>query len=122
MHEEGIVENAERIGRDVLGPGLPALQDKHPVIGEVRGLGVFWALDLVTDRVSKEPIAPYRGTSPAMAALVTACKDQGVLSFTNYHRLHAVPLHHHCRRDARRPRRTRPSPPGDGLTHPCSWR
>ena len=91
MHDEGIVENAAAIGRDVLGPGLAELADKHPVIGEVRGLGVFWALDLVTDRATREPLAPYGGTSPAMAELVGACKKGGLLPFTNYHRLHVVP-------------------------------
>ena len=91
MHEEKIVENAAMIGRDVLGPGLAELADKHPVIGEVRGLGVFWALDLVSDRATREPLAPYGGTSPAMAELVAACKKGGLLPFTNYHRLHVVP-------------------------------
>ncbi len=91
MHDEGIVENAAAIGRDVLGPGLAELAAKHPVIGEVRGLGVFWALDLVTDRATREPLAPYGGTSPAMAELVAACKKGGLLPFTNYHRLHVVP-------------------------------
>ena len=70
MKEEGIVENAKRIGEDVLGPGLRELAERHPVIGEVRGLGVFWALDLVTDRATREPLAPYGGSSPAMAELV----------------------------------------------------
>ena len=42
--------HAKRIGADVLGPGLATLADKHPVIGEVRGAGVFWALELVADR------------------------------------------------------------------------
>jgi taurine--2-oxoglutarate transaminase len=91
MREEGIVENAAAIGRDVLGPGLRALAERHPVIGEVRGLGVFWALDLVTDRATREPLAPYGGTSPAMNALVAACKERGLLPFTNYNRLHVVP-------------------------------
>ena len=36
----------------MLGPGLRELAERHPVIGEVRGLGVFWALDLVTDRAT----------------------------------------------------------------------
>src|SRR5664279_6313500 len=49
MDEEGIVENAAKIGREVLGPGLLELASRHPMIGEVRGLGVFWALDLVMD-------------------------------------------------------------------------
>ncbi len=53
MREEGIVENAARIGETVLGPGLRELADRHPVIGEVRGLGVFWALDLVSDRATR---------------------------------------------------------------------
>ena len=89
--EEGIVENAKRIGQDVLGPGLRELAERHPVIGEVRGLGVFWALDLVTDRATREPLAPYGGTSPAMGELVAEAKKRGLLPFTNFNRLHVVP-------------------------------
>lgn len=91
MKEEGIVENAKRIGDDVLAPGLAELADRHPVIGEVRGLGVFWALDLVTDRATREPLAPYGGTSPAMAELGAEMKKRGALPFTNFNRLHVVP-------------------------------
>jgi taurine--2-oxoglutarate transaminase len=91
MKEEGIVENARRIGEDVLGPGLRDLASRHPVIGEVRGLGVFWALDLVTDRATREPLAPYGGGSPAMNTLVAECKKRGLLPFTNFNRLHVVP-------------------------------
>jgi taurine--2-oxoglutarate transaminase len=91
MKEEGIVENAKRIGEDVLGPGLRELAERHPVIGEVRGLGVFWALDLVTDRATREPLAPYGGSSTAMTELVGECKKRGLLPFTNFNRLHVVP-------------------------------
>ena len=91
MREEKIVENAAAIGTDVLGPGLAELADKHPVIGEVRGLGVFWALDLVTDRSTREPLAPYGGTSEAMAALTKGCMSRGLLPFANFNRLHVVP-------------------------------
>ena len=91
MKEEGIVENAARIGEDVLGPGLRDLAERHPVIGEVRGLGVFWALDLVTDRATREPLAPYGGSSPAMNELAGECKKRGLLPFTNFNRLHVVP-------------------------------
>ncbi len=89
--EEGIIENAKRIGEDILGPGLRELAERHPVIGEVRGLGVFWALDLVTDRATREPLAPYGGTSPAMGELVAESKKRGLLPFTNFNRLHVVP-------------------------------
>ncbi len=91
MKEEGIVENAARIGADVLAPGLRDLADRHPVIGEVRGLGVFWALDLVTDRATREPLAPYGSASPATNQLAAECRSRGLLPFINYNRLHVVP-------------------------------
>jgi taurine--2-oxoglutarate transaminase len=91
MREERIVENAARIGADVLGPGLSALAEKHPVVGEVRGLGVFWALDLVSNRETRAMLAPYGGSSEAMTVLVSACKERGLLPFTNFNRLHVVP-------------------------------
>jgi taurine---2-oxoglutarate transaminase len=91
MKEEHIVENAARVGETVLGPGLRELADRHPVVGEVRGLGVFWALDLVSNRQTREMLAPYGGTSPAMGDLVAQCRKRGLLPFTNYNRLHVVP-------------------------------
>ena len=91
MTEEGIVDNAKRIGNDVLGPGLRELAERHPVIGEVRGLGVFWALDLVSDRATKEPLAPYGGSSPAMNEFTAECKKRGLMPFVNFNRTHVVP-------------------------------
>jgi taurine--2-oxoglutarate transaminase len=91
MREEGIVEHARELGETVIGPRLRELADKHPVIGEVRGLGVFWALDLVTDRATREPLAPYGGTSEAMGVLTKACVSRGLLPFTNFNRMHIVP-------------------------------
>jgi len=91
MKEEGIVENAKSIGENVLGPGLRALAERHPIIGDVRGLGVFWALDLVTNRATREPLAPYGGTSAAMGELVAESKKRGLMPFTNFNRMHVVP-------------------------------
>jgi taurine--2-oxoglutarate transaminase len=91
MKEEGIVENARKIGENVLGPGLHELMEKHPVIGEVRGLGTFFALELVKNRKTREMLAPYGGTSQAMKDLVTECRKRRLLPFTNYNRLHVVP-------------------------------
>jgi taurine--2-oxoglutarate transaminase len=91
MRDEGIVENAARVGTEVLGPGLRELFGRHPVIGEVRGQGVFWALDLVADRETREMLAPYGGSSEALNALVAACKERGLMPLTNYNRLHVVP-------------------------------
>ena len=91
MSEEGIVENAAFIGDKVLGPGLKELVDKHPSLGEVRGLGVFWALELVKNKATREPLAPYGGTSPAMMDLLRACKERGLVPFSQFNRVHAVP-------------------------------
>ncbi|MEK9737713.1 MAG: aspartate aminotransferase family protein, partial [Candidatus Nanopelagicales bacterium] len=91
MAEEGIVANAKRIGEEVIGPELRAMAERHPVIGEVRGLGVFWALDLVSDRATKEPLAPYGGSSPAMNELVAECRKRGLMPFANFNRTHVVP-------------------------------
>ena len=91
MREEKIVENAKHIGETVLGPGLASLQERHKIIGDVRGMGTFWAVDLVTDRETKEMLAPYGGTSPAMNELVAECRQRGLLPFTNFNRIHVVP-------------------------------
>ena len=91
MEDEGIIENARRIGEDILAPGLRALAEKHPVIGDVRGVGVMWAIELVSNRATKEPLAPYGSSSPAMNELVAACKREGLLPLTNFNRLHVVP-------------------------------
>ncbi len=86
MEAEDIVGNAERIGRDVLGPGLAALQAKHPIIGDVRGVGVFWALELVTNRDTKEPVA-----APIMGRIKAELLARGLLPFLADNRIHVVP-------------------------------
>jgi len=91
MRDEKVVENAREIGEKVIGPALRALAAKHPVIGEVRGVGVFWALDLVKDRATREPLAPYGGTSEAMGLFVSECKKNGLMPFSNFNRVHVVP-------------------------------
>jgi taurine--2-oxoglutarate transaminase len=94
MTEERSIENADRLGREVLGPGLAELADRHPVVGEVRGVGAFWALELVRDRDTREPLVPYHASGPAnapMAALTRACLRRGLLPFVNGSRTHVVP-------------------------------
>ena len=86
MAEEGVVEHARQIGTDELGPGLEALADKHEVIGEVRGTGVFWAVELVADRDSREPLA-----AADMGRLKGDLTQAGLLPFIADNRLHVVP-------------------------------
>jgi taurine--2-oxoglutarate transaminase len=91
MRDEGIVEQAATLGAEVLGPGLAEIAEKHPCVGDVRGVGAFWAVELVSNRATKEPLAPYGGSSPAMNEVVAACKKGGMLPFANYNRIHVVP-------------------------------
>lgn len=91
MDEEKMVESAARIGESVIKPLLHELMAKHKLIGEVRGRGVFWAMDLVKDRATREPLAPYGATSPAMNELVAECKKLGLMPFNNYNRIHICP-------------------------------
>ena len=86
MDAEGIVDNARTIGVDHLGPGLAALAEKHPLIGEVRGLGVFWALDLVDDPVSRQPVS-----GGVVLEVKKALMDRNLLPFTADNRIHVVP-------------------------------
>jgi len=91
MERERIVENARRVGDDVLRPGLDELATRHRIIGDVRGRGVFFALELVSDRTTKEPLAPYGGSSAAMNEILAACREERLLIFNNFNRLHVVP-------------------------------
>jgi taurine--2-oxoglutarate transaminase len=86
MADEGVVDNAGRIGRDVLGPGLEALAADIQIIGEVRGLGVFWAIELVEDRETRAPLSAAR-----MGAIKSALLAAGMLPFVQDNRIHVVP-------------------------------
>jgi taurine--2-oxoglutarate transaminase len=94
MKEEGIIEHARSLGTDVIGPELRALQERHPSVGDVRGLGVFWAIELVRDRATREMFVPYNAAGEAAAPmneLVAACKARGLWPFAHFNRIHVVP-------------------------------
>ncbi|MCX5196009.1 aspartate aminotransferase family protein [Streptomyces sp. NBC_00249] len=94
MEEEGIVQNAAHIGENVIGPELRAIAERHPSVGEVRGLGTFWALELVRDKETREPLVPYNAAGAAnapMAEFAAACKASGLWPFVNMNRTHVVP-------------------------------
>ncbi len=91
MVADDVVGHADRLGREVFGPGLRELAARHDWIGEVRGTGAFWALELVSDRETRAPLAPYGASSPEMGAVVAACKEEGLLPMAVFNRLHLVP-------------------------------
>ena len=92
--EEGIVEHARMLGEDVIGPELEFIASRHASVGDVRGLGVFWAIELVRDQSTREPLVPYNATgadAKPMAEIAAACKAAGLWPFTHFNRLHVVP-------------------------------
>ncbi|MBJ6633766.1 aspartate aminotransferase family protein [Streptomyces coelicolor] len=94
MEEEGLVGNAASLGASVVGPGLRELAERHPSVGEVRGTGMFWAVELVRDRETREPLVPYNASGEAnapMAAFAAAAKKAGLWPFVNMNRTHVVP-------------------------------
>ena len=92
--DEDLIARARRLGDDVIAPALLAMRDKHPSVGDVRGLGMFWAIELVRDRTTREPLVPFNASGAAeapMAEFAAACKRQGLWPFVVSNRLHVVP-------------------------------
>ena len=92
--EERIVEHARQLGADVIGPELAKIAAKHPSVGEVRGLGVFWAIELVKNRKTREPLVPFNASgadAKPMAEVLAACKNAGVWPFVHFNRLQVTP-------------------------------
>jgi len=86
MADEGMVENAKEMGDKHIRPGLLKLAEAHPIIGEVRGLGCFFALDLVADPVTKKPV-----DAAMMGSLKAEMLSRGLLPFVVDNRIHVVP-------------------------------
>jgi taurine--2-oxoglutarate transaminase len=81
--EEHLVENAERMGQ-VLRRRMLELERKHPSVGATRSIGLFGLFELVRDRTTYEPMAPYNGTSEEMAALGRFFREQGLYTFVRW--------------------------------------
>jgi len=94
MKEEKMIENAREIGKNIIGPALNKMKEKHPSIGDVRGMGVFWAVEFVKNKNTKEPLVPYNASgkdAAPMVELAGECKKLGLMPFINMNRLHVVP-------------------------------
>src|SRR3954463_16765441 len=86
FREEGIVEHAAEMG-GVFAEQLRGLQEKHTSIGEVRGLGCFWGLELVKNRDTREPLVPFNATGEAFAPVARVYKaalDRGLYLMTHW--------------------------------------
>lgn len=90
MKDDQIVERAAQTGR-VMAEMMAELVERHPSVGEVRSIGMFGAIELVRDRKTKEPMAPFNGTSPEMTGLRTKLLEDGVYVYTHWNLLLVIP-------------------------------
>ncbi len=82
MKDEHIVEHAAEMGV-VMKEMLEELVERHPSVGEVRSIGLFGVIELVKDRKTREPMAPFNGSSAEMNALRKYILEQGVFLYTH---------------------------------------
>jgi taurine--2-oxoglutarate transaminase len=90
MREDHLVEKARETGK-VMADILAELVDRHPSVGEVRSLGLFGVIEIVKNRKTREPMAPFGGSSPEMTAFRKYMLDQGVFLYTHWHTVLLIP-------------------------------
>jgi taurine--2-oxoglutarate transaminase len=90
MQSDHLIEHAHSMGT-VLRRFLTDLGESHPSIGEVRSIGLFGVIELVRNRRTKEPLAPYNGTSPEMVAVRKSLLQQGLYIYTHWHTILVIP-------------------------------
>ena len=91
MRDEQMLEHARAMGEEVVRPRLEKIMANSAHVGDVRGTGMFWAIELVKDQETREPLAPYGGSSREMNQILSGIKAGGVLPFVNFNRIHVVP-------------------------------
>ncbi|GAB3396554.1 aspartate aminotransferase family protein [Humibacter soli] len=94
FERDGILQRVRDLGSRVIEPTITGWLDTHPSLGEVRGRGLFWALELVRDRETHEPLVPFNAAgadAAPMGEIAAACKAAGVWPFTHFNRVHIAP-------------------------------
>jgi taurine--2-oxoglutarate transaminase len=81
--DDRLIENARRMG-DVMTALHEQLREKHSIVGATRSIGLFGIVELVQDRTSMEPLAPFNGTSEPMKKLATFFREEGLYTFVRF--------------------------------------
>jgi taurine--2-oxoglutarate transaminase len=82
--DDHLIENARRMG-SLMSELMSALQAKHPIVGATRNIGLFGVVELVKDRNTMEPLAPFNGTSEPMKKLGKFFREEGLYTFVRWH-------------------------------------
>ena len=94
FERDNILQRVRDLGERVVAPVIRNWVDKHPSVGEVRGRGLFWAVELVRSKKTREPFVPFnaKGADAApMDKLTAECKAAGVWPFTHANRVQIAP-------------------------------
>jgi taurine--2-oxoglutarate transaminase len=92
-HEQRLIENAREMGK-ILKEGLEELKDKHPSVGDVRSIGLFAVVELVKDKETKEPLAPWNAKPHEMGVMAKvpgALRERGMYTFSKWNWIFVVP-------------------------------
>jgi taurine--2-oxoglutarate transaminase len=81
--EDGLIDNAKKMGA-ILQQLAAEMQAKHPSVGAVRSIGLFGIVELIRNRKTRQPMAPFNGTSEEMAALGRFFREQGLYTFVRW--------------------------------------
>ena len=90
MRDLHLPERSKEMGKS-LALRLRELGESHPSVGDVRSIGLFAAVELVRDRKSREPMAPFDGTSPEMIALRRFLLERGLYVYIHWNNVLIVP-------------------------------
>lgn len=90
MQQDQLVEKAKLSG-EILKTMLQDLKARHPSVGDVRSIGLFAAIEVVKNQQTKEPAAPFGGSSPEMSALRQYLLDHGVFLYTHWNTILLIP-------------------------------
>jgi len=90
MLDDDMIGHTQRMGR-VLAELHAQMKARHPSVGDVRSIGLFGVLELVRNRQTKEPMAPFNGTSPEMQRLGAFLREHGMYVFINWNNLFTNP-------------------------------
>jgi len=81
--EDGLIDNAKKMGA-VMKRLLADLEARHPSVGAARSIGLFGIVELVRSRRTRQPMAPFNGTSEEMAALGRFFREQGLYTLVRW--------------------------------------
>jgi taurine--2-oxoglutarate transaminase len=90
LRADKIVEHAAAMG-PILHKMLTDLGESHPSVGEVRSIGLFGIIEVVKNRETKEPMAPWNSSSPEMNALKKYCTEHGLFVSIHWHTILIIP-------------------------------